>query len=185
MVTRALELDEYKKIIGLLNTGFVMEGNKMFRKNIPISLALQIQANCGLRIGDTLKLRVNSFRDGKIETREEKTKKLQYRTINPNIYNLVKDYCIDNSLGNNDGLFKIKVRVVQNQLKLICGYLGLENISTHSFRKMYGTYAYEISNNNIYIVKELLNHTSIATTQKYIRVNREQVNRASQAIDFV
>lgn len=39
---------------------------------------------------------------------------------------------------------------------------------------------YENNDNDIYLVKELLNHSSIATTQKYIKVSQEKINKASE-----
>ncbi|AAK80757.1 site-specific recombinase XerD [Clostridium acetobutylicum] len=59
---------------------------------------------------------------------------------------------------------RLSVRAIQKALKIVTDYLGLEYISTHSFRKLYAVTAYEANGNNIELVKELLNHTSIATT---------------------
>ena len=184
MATRPLEVNEYKKIIELLNNGFTYtEGDKekSFRPNQQIAIALTLQANLGHRLGDVLELKVSSFKGDKLEIREDKTDKLQYRAINPSITNLVKDYAIDNNLSKQDKLFNIGVRGVQKQLKIICNYLELENISTHSFRKMYATLQYEANNHNLELIKELLNHSSVATTQRYIRVSQEAINQASSS----
>jgi len=59
------------------------------------------------------------------------------------------------------------------------------NISTHSFRKLYATTIYEQNQHNLELVKELLNHTSIATTQKYIRVSQQAIDKASASMDFI
>ena len=185
MATRPVEVNEYKEIIMLLLDGFKNTNGTIFRHNKKIALALQLQASLGLRIGDVLKLRVSNFRNGKLETREEKTDKLQYREINRNVFDYIKDYAIETSLSPTDKLFKIKIRAVQKQLKIITDYLGLSNISTHSFRKLYATTIYEQNNHNIELVKELLNHTSIATTQRYIRVSQQEIDRASASMDFV
>ena len=184
MITRPLEKEEYKKIMELLESGFTYteEGKeKTFRPNQQIALALSLQANLGLRIGDVLSLKVSNFKGNKLEVREDKTDKLQYREVNPTIVNIIKDYAIDNKLSKNDNIFSIKVRAIQKQLKIICNYLNLENISTHSFRKMYATLQYELNNNNIELIKELLNHSSIATTQRYIRVSQEAIDKASSS----
>ena len=125
MATRPLEVGEYKKIIELLQSGFTYtegDNTKSFRPNNQIAIALTLQANLGLRIGDVLDLKVSSFKGDKLEIREDKTDKLQYRAINPSITNLVKDYAIDNNLSKQDKLFNIGVRVVQKQLKIICNY---------------------------------------------------------------
>jgi integrase len=173
------------QIIELFLNGFTNKDDSIFRPNKQIALALQLQASLGLRIGDVLNLRVNNFRNGKMEIREDKTDKLQYRDINKNVYDYIKDYAIEIKLSTTDKLFNVGVRAIQKQLKIICDYLGLENISTHSFRKLYATTIYETNNHNLELVKELLNHTSIATTQRYIRVSQTEINRASSDIDFI
>ena len=134
MATRALELTEYKQIVELFLNGFTNKDGSTFRPNKAIVLALQLQASLGLRIGDVLNLQVNNFRNGKLELREDKTDKLQYRDINRHVFDFIKDYAIENKLSQTDKLFKITVRAVQKQLKIVCDYLGLDNISTHSFR---------------------------------------------------
>ena len=181
--TRPLENEEYKQIMHLLKNGFkyTKEGKeKIFRPNMQVAIILYLQANIGLRIGDILSLKLSSFKGNKLEIREDKTDKLQYRDIDPDITNIIMRYALDNDIKKNDNLFKITPRAVQKQLKIICDYLELENISTHSFRKMYATNQYEANNNNIELVKELLNHSSIATTQRYIRVSQKEINRASR-----
>ena len=179
MATRPIELSEYKEVINLLNEGFEY-GDKIFRANKQIALALQLQANLGLRIGDILELRLSNFKNGKLEIREDKTEKLQYRDINPAITQAVLEYALENKLDKEDKLFKIGVRAVQKQLKIVTEYLGLTNISTHSFRKLFATMQYEMNENNLELVKELLNHSSIATTQRYIRVSQQAINKASK-----
>ena len=182
--TRPLEMEEYKNIMELLNNGFkyTLEGKeKTFRPNTQIALILSLQANMGLRIGDILSLKLSSFKGNKLQIREDKTDKLQYREINPAITNMIMEYALENNIKKSDDLFKITPRAVQKQLKIICDYLELENISTHSFRKMYATNQYEANNNNIELVKELLNHSSIATTQRYIRVSQKEINKASSS----
>ena len=182
MATRPITIDEYKTIMELLSTGFTYEEegkNKNFRPNSKMALALRLQANLGLRISDVLRLTVNNFRGNKLEINEKKTGKLQYRDIDPNITNLVKDYAIENGLKGNDAILTITEKAIQKQLRIICNYLNLNNVSTHSFRKMYATRQYELNNNNIELIKELLNHSSIATTQRYIKLSQEAINKAS------
>lgn len=180
MATRPVEICEYKEIISLLNEGFTYGDSKVFRPNQQIALALQIQANLGLRIGDTLELKLSNFKNGRLEIREDKTDKLQYREVNQALVNMIMEYALEKNLSKDSNLFDISVRAVQKQLKIVTEYLGLSNISTHSFRKLYATLQYEKNNNNLELVKELLNHSSIATTQRYIRVSQQAINKASK-----
>lgn len=198
MITRPLQFNEYKKIIELLINGFEYEKNYIdknsktiitkkakFRPNKQIALALQLQASLGLRIGDVLSLRVKNFKNNKLEILEHKTKKLQYREINPKLYNLILSYALENGLAKDDKLFNITVRAVQKQLKIITEYLDLNYISTHSFRKFFATDVYKRSNHNLEVVKELLNHTFLTTTQRYIRTTQEEIDKYSAETDFV
>ena len=188
MATRPVEVSEYKRVIELCISGFEYQEEdklKRFKTNKQLALILQLQASLGLRIGDVLKLRVNSFKGDKLETIEEKTGKLQYRTINAAIVNIIMNYAIENNLKKDDLIFNVKVRAVQKQLKIVCDYLNLENISTHSFRKLFACTAYQNNDKDIYLVKELLNHSSIATTQRYIKVSQEAINRASADMNFM
>lgn len=188
MADRPIEIDEYKRVINLMLTGFqyTSEGkNRAFRPNKQLALALQLQASLGLRIGDVLKLKVNSFKNGKLEIKEDKTDKLQYRDIDSDITNVVLQYALGKKLDKKDKLFDVGVRAIQKQLKIVCDYLDLDNIGTHSFRKLYAVTAYENNNNNIQLLKEMLNHTSIATTQRYIRVTQKEINEASRKINYM
>ena len=93
---------------------------------------------------------------------------------------MIMEYALEKNLSKDNNLFNISARAVQKQLKIVTEYLGLSNISTHSFRKLYATLQYEKNNNNLELVKELLNHSSIATTQRYIRVSQQAINKASK-----
>ncbi len=73
---------------------------------------------------------------------------------------------------------------MHKQLSIITNYLKLTNISSHSFRKLYSMTVYNATDGDIELLKELLNHSSIATTQKYIRRTQQEINKVSSSIDF-
>ena len=182
-MARPLEMNEYKAIMELLSNGFeyAEEGiSKTFRPNVKVKLALTLEANLGLRISDIIRLTPNSIKDNKLSIIEKKTNKLQWRNINPTIALLIKSYAYENNIKPNQRLINVSEKAIQKQLRIICKYLELENIGTHSFRKLFATMQYENNDNDIYLVKELLNHSSIATTQKYIKVSQEKINKASE-----
>lgn len=188
MATRPIEINEYQRVISLLINGFIYmedEKERVFRSNIQIALILQLQASLGLRVGDVLSLELSNFKNGKLETRESKTGKLQYRDISSSVVNAIYNYAINTNKKSNDRLFTIGVRAVQKQLKIVVDYLGLKNIGTHSFRKLYAVTIYENNNHDIQLLKELLNHVNISTTQKYIRVTQDTINKASKEVNFM
>ena len=181
--TRPLTMEEYKDVMECIINGFEYTENgkiKMFRPNYQLYIALALESNLGLRISDIKRLTLNNFKNGKLEITEKKTGKQQYRNVNAAIINLVQSYVIEKRLRMDEELIKVTDTAIQKQLRIVCKHLNLDNISTHSFRKLYATTQYENNNNNIELVKELLNHSSIATTQKYIRVSQEQIDKASQ-----
>ena len=185
---RPLEYDEYMTIITLCQKGFTYKDEygvkHIFRPNKQLAMTFILQANLGLRISDVLKLKPSTFKNDKLEVIEKKTGKLQYRTINRNLKELIYEYALENNIKSNDYLIKVKVRAIQKQLAIIANYLNLTNISSHSFRKLFGVTVYNQTNGNIELLKELFNHSSISTTQRYIKVSQKQIDEVSSSIDF-
>lgn len=185
---RPLEYDEYMTIITLCQKGFTYKDESgiehIFRPNKQLAMTFILQANLGLRISDVLKLKPSTFKNDKLEVIEKKTGKLQYRTINRNLKELIYEYALENNIKSNDYLIQVKVRAIQKQLSIIANYLNLTNISSHSFRKLFGVTVYNQTNGNIELLKELFNHSSISTTQRYIKVSQKQIDEVSSSIDF-
>ena len=185
---RPLEYDEYMTIITLCQKGFTYKDEygvkHIFRPNKQLAMTFILQANLGLRISDVLKLKPSTFKNDKLEVIEKKTGKLQYRTINRNLKELIYEYALENNIKSNDYLIQVKVRAIQKQLSIIANYLNLTNISSHSFRKLFGVTVYNQTNGNIELLKELFNHSNISTTQRYIKVSQKQIDEISSSIDF-
>jgi integrase len=179
--TKALTTEEYKLIIETLRSNFVYQG-KEFRSNNRIATALVIQSNLGLRIGDVLALRLKDIvKDGnryRLDIIEDKTDKSRTFTVTNDIYNYIKMYCLENNIKSTARIFDISERAVQKQLKIVCDYLGIEGISTHSFRKYFATQIYLNSNYNIELVRQLLQHSTTAITQKYIGIGPAELEKA-------
>ena len=177
--TRVLTKDQYVEIIKTIRKGFLNT-----RANNEVANALVLEANLGVRICDILNLTLNSIvKDGsryRLDIVEQKTGKKRTFTVPVELYNYISQYCIDNSIKSNEKIFKIKARQVQRILRMATDYLGYEGISTHSFRKFYATQIYLNNNYNIMLVKELLQHASISTTQEYIGIGSEELEKAIQ-----
>ena len=101
-------------------------------------------------------------------------------TVPMEIYIFIQNYALENKISPQAKLFDISERTVQNHLKLVCDYLGYVNISTHSFRKFFATEIYNNNNYNIELVRVLLQHSSASVTQRYIGVQRREVETALQ-----
>lgn len=175
--TVALTSEQYKEIISTMKKGFTG-----CQANDRAATALMLEANLGLRISDIVKLRLADIvRDGeryRLSITEQKTGKARTFTVPLALYQFIRCYCLDNGIATDELMFPITTRAIQKQLKLVCDYLDIKGIGTHSFRKFYATEIYRNSNYNIALVQQLLQHSSAATTQRYIGIQTEEVERA-------
>ena len=177
--TKALTTEQYTEIIQTMKQGFCG-----CRPNERIATALVLEGNLGLRISDILKLRpCDIVRDGdryRLEVVEQKTGKSRVFTVPLVIQQYIENYCLRNGVRRSDLMFPITERAVQKQLHIVCDYLGYEGISTHSFRKWYATEIYKANGFDIALVQRLLQHSSAATTQRYIGIEPQRIEQAIQ-----
>lgn len=180
--TVALTKEQYTNIIQTIREGFTLADGTTCKPNNRIATVLVLEANLGLRIGDVLHLHIcDIVRDGnryRLDVTEEKTGKERNFTVSDEIYNYILSYALDNKISKKAKLFDLSERAIQKHLKATCNYLGYENISTHSFRKYYATDIYTENGYNIELVRQLLQHSSVAITQKYLGIQQKQVEEA-------
>lgn len=180
--TRAVSKEEFKLIIDTMRSGFVLPDKTRVRGSERTMTLLTLQANLGLRIGDLVHLRLCDivFENGRyhLDITEQKTKKTRTFTVPSEVYIYIQNYALNRGIKPTQTLFNITVRTVQHRLKLVCEYLGLKGISTHSFRKFYAQSIYENNNYDIVLVKELLQHSSVSITQRYLGVGSQRVEQA-------
>lgn len=182
--TIALTEEQYKTIISLIRTGFTSADGHIVKANNRIATILTLEANLGLRISDVLQLRLSAIiHDGeryRLDIVEKKTRKKREFTVPMEIYVYIQNYALSEGISPTAKLFDISERAVQKHLKLVMDYIGLSNISTHSFRKYFATAIYQENNYNIELVRILLQHSSAATTQRYIGLQRQEIEDALQ-----
>lgn len=163
----ALTHEQYVEILLYLRRHF----------NHEIADICMIEASTSLRVSDVVSLKkseivqdADRFRFQKLE---KKTKKIRTFTFSSELYN----YLITNYAFSDDYFFHISVRRVQQAVSSAAAALNLHNISTHSFRKYFATQIYN-DTHDIYLVSQLLQHSSIAITQRYICLSSERVEKA-------
>lgn len=65
--------------------------------------------------------------------------------------------------------------------------IKIGNFSTHTFRKTFGRYVYEIngrSAESLVLLNKILNHSRIEVTKAYIGITQDEVNRIFDSIRF-
>ena len=183
--TRAVSKEEFELIIKTISTGFVLPDGRRVKPNERVATILTLQANLGLRVGDVVKLRLSDIvlENGRyhLDITEQKTQKTRNFTVPAEVYIYIQNYAIKRGLKPKQRLFDISVRTVQNHLQLTCDYLGFgHSLGTHAFRKFFAQSIYENNNFDIVLVKELLQHSSVAITQRYVGVGSQRVEQALQ-----
>ena len=152
--------------------------------NPRVATILEIEANTGLRIGDVLSLRRGSIiKDGdryRFNIVEQKTGKKRTFTVPAQVYDFIENYCDIAGIGVNEQIFPITVRAVQKHLQRVIDYLGDDyaHISTHSFRKKFGTDIYYANGCDIELVRRLFQHSSATVTSRYLGVTDKRMDAA-------
>ena len=152
--------------------------------NPRVATILEIEANTGLRIGDVLSLKRGSIiKDGtryRFNITEQKTGKKRTFTVPNEVYSFIEEYCEIAGIDDGEIIFPITVRAVQKHLARVCEYLGddYDNISSHSFRKFWGSNLYYANDCDIELVRRLFQHSSVAVTSRYLGVTDKRMDAA-------
>lgn len=165
-----------------------------------------IGVTTGYRAGDLVKLKVRDIKEAirrkeftiyegkKFNSKNIREKNRRPRTVEliPEVAKILKEYIKDKKdyeyiFRSRKGINKpIGVQAVSNIIKGAADYFGLYDITAHSMRKTYAYKIYIESGMDIVAVKELLGHSSIEETKRYIGLDREKYHQYSRSLrDFV
>lgn len=179
----ALTQEQYLRSIELLRNGFMLSG-VLVKPNERIAAVEVMQASLGLRLGDVLQLRMSSFiKDGgrwRLDIVEQKTGKVRQFTVPVEVYSFIQDYAMSRGISREARLFDISERQVERHLNKVFEKMGLplRQFGSHSFRKFFATKVYMDNEMNIELVRVLLQHSSVAISQKYIGISQKMVEDA-------
>ena len=175
--------EEYEKVVGLLRNGFML-WDRLVKPNPRIATIVVLEATLGLRLSDILELRMTSFiRDGdryRLDIVERKTNKTRAFTVPLDVYTYIQGYALENNISATSKLFEISGRQVQRHLNLAIRKMGLplRSYGSHSARKYFATKVYVDSGFNIELVRVLLQHASVSTTQRYVGISQKDIEDA-------
>lgn len=157
----------------------------------------------GYRAGDLVKLKVRDIKkaieNGYFEILEGKkanSKNIRKENIKPRIVKLIQnleiilkkyiknkrdyEYLFKSRKGRNN---HISVSHVSRILREAGEEFSLKNISAHSMRKTYAYSIYVESEYDITLVKEMLGHSSIEETKRYIGLDKETYDKYSDTLN--
>lgn len=173
--TSSMDWEQFKSLISKLE----YDGENKY------CLLIAIGVFTGLRIGDLLQLRYSHFENAETFTIvEKKTKKTRKIKINQDLKSMLQRIKEKMSIIDNDqfifinryGTKPIDRSWVNVKLKRIFKKYNIKvegNISSHMFRKTLGNRVLklnEYSNESIVLLMELLGHSSMAITKKYLEI---------------
>ena len=181
-VARALDRDEYQKLIETIRRGYIGVDDIDHKPNHQVADILVLEANLGCRIGDIVNLKHSDvIYDGgryRLNFREQKTGKLRTFIVPQP----VKEFMDGCGYGDNDRLFKIGEYAVWKVLRSATKYLEMENVSSHSLRKYAANALYESTGHDIEAVCSFLQHSDTKITRKYIARSDAQMEKAISEI---
>ena len=131
-------------------------------------LILELQARCGLRVGEVLNLRVSDLSGRKLLIQEPKSgKDVEVAFMPEHIAIRLTEYITTNNLAPDDRIFPVCYTTIRNLVRKLA--LGLNTkITPHDLRRHSATYA---SRNGVpleIISKVILRHQDLKTTQVYL-----------------
>jgi integrase/recombinase XerD len=131
-------------------------------------LILELQARCGLRIGEVLKLKASDVMDRKLLIREPKSGKESETAFMPEqIAKRLGEYIAASNIDQDDRVFPICYSTARSMIKKLGDKFHMK-VSPHDFRRHSATYA---SRNGVpleVVSKVLLRHHDLKTTQVYL-----------------
>jgi integrase/recombinase XerD len=141
-------------------------------------LILELQARCGLRIGEALKIKVSDVMDRKLVLKEPKSGKESEVAFMPEqIAKRLHDYIQQEDLTPGDRIFPICYSTARALIRQLGGRLNVV-LTPHDLRRYSATYA---SRNGVpleIVSKVILRHQDLKTTQAYLgRVTESEAIR--------
>ena len=160
-------------------------------------LLFKIGINTGLRVNDLLSIEwkdifkpgTHQF-NGYFVPKEQKTKKVRQIFINDSFKAAVKEYLkyvpnakLEGYVFTNRQGNRLSDASVDKLMKLLEKNLGLENLSTHSLRKTFAYHMY-MQTQDISLVQEILQHSSVAVTRRYLGISQQVKEKAYNELNL-
>ena len=142
-------------------------------------MLFRLGLNTGLRISDILDLKVSDIKRT-IELTEQKTGKIKRFQLSDSFYDeliqYIKSYCRGEWLFPSKTGEPLSYAQAYKIIKTAGRKAGIDDIGTHTMRKTFGYYAYNVLKVPIAYIMEALNHSSESHTLRYIGITEDIMN---------
>jgi integrase/recombinase XerC len=144
---------------------------------------LTLLYGCGLRISEALGLSLGEAPRGEVLVVTGKGRKQRHVPVLPAVAKAIADYlaACPYPLTKDGPLFvgarggPLNPRLVQRQMQMLRGMLGLPDTATpHALRHSFATHLLS-GGGDLRAIQELLGHASLSTTQRYTKVEPEHL----------
>ncbi|OON99126.1 MAG: hypothetical protein ATN35_02125 [Epulopiscium sp. Nele67-Bin004] len=152
------------------------------KKNERDYVLWMVGSHTGLRVSDIVRLKLSDVSGHYLRVTEQKTKKAKEIRISGKLKKAINDYTrnagiVSGYLFPSRQNSSISIRRVQAIIKAAARLLGVErNINTHSMRKTFAYNLYRLSNNNLALVMQALNHSNQAVTLRYLGIDKDMID---------
>ena len=143
----------------------------------------------GCRVSEALALQTSDIKGGTLTFRKSTTKgKLKTRVVDiqPGLAQLLAEYPTSPGAlfpGMRGRSLTLTRFMADKILKAACGRIGLEGVSTHSFRRTALTMM-SSAGIPLRVIQEISGHNDLGTLQRYLEVSPEQKRIAVAVIGF-
>lgn len=175
-IPTVLTKDEVKALLNALE-------NKKHR------LLVELLYSAGLRVSEAVKIKVDDFdfneKMGKV--RSGKGRKDRHIILSTNLIESIKKYLAKRE-ENSEYLFPSKdrfmsIRMAQKIVNKGAKKAGIKKrVFCHALRSSFATHLLE-AGTDIRVIQELLGHSSIATTQRYVNVSTAELKKVKSPLD--
>ncbi len=169
------------------------EVQKLFSvvENPKHKLLLEFMYGSGLRVGECVRFKIDDLNtdNNTAKVRGGKGNKDRMIILSKNFVSKLKEY-LENRKNKSEYLFTSKsadkpmtVRMAQKVIDYAADKAGFKKrVYCHILRSSFATHLLE-SNVDIRYIQELLGHSDLSTTQRYTKVNMEQLRKIKSPLD--
>lgn len=159
------------------------------------ALYVLLHSTTGLRYSDICKITPRDVKTNDIKIHEKKTGKIALRKLSKSVLQKSLALIYKLKMDDDDLILKgrlnrhIHVNTMNERLKRDKAKynLSIEKFSTHSLRKCFGRMAFEANgaNENAYFMLSMVyNHSSVAITKRYLKINQDEIKEFSSQIEI-